>query len=102
MLDLFDDPVSGAAAVVGPSSIGMKNFVARTMPRRDALQGITDDLLRYAAGVDVGGLDEVDPGVEGVWMTLMASARSSLPHGPNIIVPRHSGLTATPVRPSSR
>ena len=30
------------------------------------LQGLTDDLLRHAAGVDVGGVDEVDPGVEGV------------------------------------
>src|SRR5580698_9165116 len=35
-------------------------------------------------------------------MTRMASARSSLPHGPNIIAPRHSGLTDTPVRPSNR
>src|SRR6476646_3477527 len=35
-------------------------------------------------------------------MTRIASARSSLPHGPNIIVPRHRGLTDTPVRPSSR
>src|SRR3954468_18985963 len=30
------------------------------------------------------------------------SARSSLPHGPNIIAPRHSGLTRTPVRPRVR
>jgi hypothetical protein len=30
------------------------------------------------------------------------SARSSLPHGPNIIAPRHSELTWTPVRPSGR
>ena len=30
------------------------------------------------------------------------SAWSVLPHEPNIIAPRHSGLTETPVRPSRR
>src|SRR3954471_5809793 len=30
------------------------------------------------------------------------SARSSLPQGPNIIAPRHRGLTCTPVGPSGR
>src|SRR5690606_21400361 len=29
-----------------------------------ALEGLADDLLRLAAGVDVGRVDEVDPGVE--------------------------------------
>src|SRR3954447_21533993 len=36
------------------------------------------------------------------WMIRIKSARSSLPHGPNIIAPRHRGLTCTPVRPSGR
>src|SRR4051794_7062086 len=36
------------------------------------------------------------------WMMRMESARSSLPQGPNIIAPRHTGLTWTPVRPSGR
>src|ERR1700712_5419110 len=35
-------------------------------------------------------------------MMRIASGRSSLPHGPNIIAPRHNGLTWTPVRPSGR
>src|ERR1700677_4403877 len=36
------------------------------------------------------------------WMTRMESASSLLPHGPNIMAPRHSGLTETPVRPRIR
>ena len=33
------------------------------------------------------------------WMIRIESDSSALPHGPNIIVPKHSGLTETPVRP---
>src|SRR6476660_151098 len=36
------------------------------------------------------------------WMMRVLSARSSLPQGPNIIAPRHKGLTCTPVRPRGR
>jgi hypothetical protein len=36
------------------------------------------------------------------WMILMLSSWSRLPIRPNIIVPRHSGLTLTPVVPSER
>src|SRR6478609_2063270 len=36
------------------------------------------------------------------WMMRVASARSSLPQGPNIMAPRQRGLTCTPVRPSGR
>src|SRR5688500_5963349 len=36
------------------------------------------------------------------WIIRVASARSSLPQGPNIIAPRHRGLTRTPVRPRGR
>src|SRR4051794_12277992 len=36
------------------------------------------------------------------WMILIESSWSVLPHAPNIIAPRHSGLTCTPVRPSER
>src|SRR4051794_17061771 len=35
-------------------------------------------------------------------MIRIESPWSSLPHGPNIIAPRHRGLTWTPVRPSGR
>src|SRR3954463_10677376 len=36
------------------------------------------------------------------WMMRMLSSWSVSPHAPNIMAPRHSGLTWTPVRPSSR
>src|SRR5215213_7444800 len=36
------------------------------------------------------------------WMMRIESSWSVLPHAPNIIVPRQSGLTLTPVRPRGR
>src|ERR1700678_610439 len=36
------------------------------------------------------------------WMILIDSSWSGLPHAPNIIAPRHIGLTLTPVAPSGR
>src|ERR1700722_916596 len=36
------------------------------------------------------------------WMIRIESSWSVLPHPPNIIVPRHRGLTRTPVAPSWR
>src|SRR3954452_3508859 len=36
------------------------------------------------------------------WMVRIESSWSVLPHAPNIIVPRHSFETWTPVRPSGR
>src|ERR1700691_4397018 len=36
------------------------------------------------------------------WMMRIESSWSVLPHAPNIIAPRHSGLTLTPVLPSLR
>src|SRR5271165_1057739 len=36
------------------------------------------------------------------WMIAIESSWSVLPHAPNIIAPRHSGLTLTPVLPSLR
>jgi hypothetical protein len=42
------------------------NLVATTTPSRlPPAKRLPDDLLRLALRVDVGGVDEVDPGVEG-------------------------------------
>ncbi len=65
--------------------------------------GLADDLLRLSGRADVGGVDEVDAGVEGpVWMMRVLSSWSLVPHSPNIMAPRHRGETCTPVRPSGR
>ena len=42
------------------------------------------------------------PASSAAWMILTESSWSGLPHAPNIMAPRHSGLTLTPVRPSVR
>ena len=102
VLDLGDDPAAGDAALVGvlahraPELGGQHDVVAA------ALERLADDLLRLAGGVDVGGVDEVDPGVERGWMMRIESSWSVLPQAPNIIVPRQSFETWTPVRPSGR
>src|SRR6266516_4824111 len=42
------------------------------------------------------------PASSAAWMMLIDSSWSGLPHEPNIIAPRHSLLTETPVRPNTR
>src|SRR4051794_21905091 len=42
------------------------------------------------------------PASRAAWITATASSWSALPQAPNIIAPRQSGLTLTPVRPSVR
>ena len=56
---------------------------------------------RPAGGVDVSGIDEVDPGICAAWMMRIESSWSELPQR-NIIMPRHSFESCTPVRPSGR
>ena len=64
VLDLGDDPAARTAAVVRvlvhrhTELRGQHDIVAT------ALERLADDLLRLAGGVDVGGVDEVDPGVQ--------------------------------------
>ena len=55
-----------------------------------ALERLADDLLGLAGGVDVGGVDEVDPGVQRGVDDADESSWSALPQAPNIIVPRQS------------
>src|SRR3954453_4844393 len=42
------------------------------------------------------------PASSAAWMMRIDSSWSGLPHEPNIIAPRHSLLTETPVRPRGR
>ena len=65
VLDLAHDPAAGPAAVVGLVAHRHEELGGQDDVVAAALQGLADDLLGHAAGVDVGGVDEVDPGVEG-------------------------------------
>src|SRR5918994_383960 len=64
VVDLLHEPAPRVAAVVrvvahrGVRLGGQHDVVAA------ALQRLADDLLRLALRVDVGGVDEVDPGVQ--------------------------------------
>jgi hypothetical protein len=65
VLNLSDDPPAGIAAPIGVIAhrhvhlAGEHNVVALAAGQR-----LADDHLGLAGGVDVGGVDEVDPGVE--------------------------------------
>jgi hypothetical protein len=63
LLDLVDDPAAGAAGVVGARSHGTVDLGGDDDVVAASLQGTTQDLLGGAAGVDVGAVDEVDPGI---------------------------------------
>ena len=90
-LALADDPPARVAVMFGSVAhravhLGREDDVVAAAGER-----LADDLLRLAGGVHVGGVDEVDAGVERGVDDLDASSWSGLPHAPNIIAPRHSG-----------
>jgi hypothetical protein len=78
-------------------------LVARTIfSPLDLGQGLADDLFGLAEGVDVGRIDEIDARIEGAMDDADGLVVVGVPQAPNIMAPRQSGLTLTPVRPSVR
>ena len=104
VLALAHDPAPRAAAhVAGRRPCRAWNLVASTMSSRRPAIALADDLLGLAGRVHVGGVDEVDAGVErGVDDRRSSRRGRGCPTAPNIIAPRHRGLTCTPVRPNAR
>ena len=100
-----------APRAFGPVPVSPNTLVATTTSSRahlQVLQRLAGDLLGAAAGVDVGGVDEVDAGVERAAPTMRsASACCSWPilpqmpssPPPKVMVPRQSSETKRPVRP---
>src|SRR3954452_7124535 len=84
------------------SPIGMKNLVARTTSSRRPFRASPTISSEAPAEYTSAVSTKLIPASSARWMMRMESARSSLPQGPNIIAPRQSGLTWTPVRPSGR
>jgi hypothetical protein len=88
---------------LAPSPIWPQNFVARTtwsrLPPTSALLTISSDSpWEYTSAVSMKSM----PASSAAWMIRIESSWSGLPQAPNIIAPRHSLLTETPVRPSGR
>ena len=105
VLDLFDDPAARVAELVRIVVVHLAVDLRREHDGVAPAAGerLADDLLGLAARVDVGGVDEVDARRRArAWMIAIESSWSVLPHAPNIIAPRHSGLTLMPVLPSLR
>src|SRR3954469_2740328 len=68
-------------------------------PSASALPTISSDSPReYTSAVST----KLMPASSARWMIRIESLWSVLPQAPNIIAPRQSGLTCTPVRPSGR
>ncbi len=92
-----DDPVK-----FGSLPMGAYALVASTTPSRlprSALPTISSDSPdEYTSAVSM----KLIPASNARWMMRTESSWSGLPHSPNIMAPRHSGLTLTPVRPSAR
>src|SRR3954470_339611 len=65
VLDLVDDPASGATALVGVLAHRHEELGGEHDIVTAALEGLADDLLRLASRVDVGGVNEVDALVQG-------------------------------------
>ena len=65
-------------------------------------QRLADDLLRLPAGIDVRRIDEVDPRVQRPVDDPDRLVVVGITQEPNIIAPRQSLLTLTPVVPSTR
>src|SRR3954467_13158674 len=86
----------------GSSPIGMKNFVASTTSSRrffSALPTISSDSpAEYTSALST----KLIPASSARWMMRIESSWSGLPQAPNIIVPRQSFETWTPVRPRGR
>ena len=84
----------------GPSPIVPWNFVASTTSSRrpaSALPTIVSDSPReYTSAVSM----KLIPASRARWMIATLSSWSRLPIAPNIIAPRHSSLTLTPVFPN--
>ena len=99
---LLHDPAARVAARFGSVAhravhLGREDDVVAAARER-----LADDLLRLAARVDVGGVDEVDAGVERAVDDADRLVVVGVAPAPNIIAPRHSGLTSMPVRPRFR
>ena len=65
ILDLLHDPLPRTATMIGPVVHRHEELRRQHDIVATPLQGLTDDLLRHTAGIHVGGVDEVDPGIEG-------------------------------------
>ena len=86
----------------GPSPIRPWNFVARTTSSRrpaSAFPTISSfSPAEYTSAVST----TLIPASSAAWMIRIPSSWSGFPHAPNIIAPRLSLLTSTPVAPNSR
>src|SRR2546426_6692414 len=90
-------------AWLGSSPMPPWNFVASTTlsrrPSPSAFPTISSDSPReYTSAVSM----KLMPASSARWMIRIESSWSVLPQAPNIIAPRHRGLTLTPVVPSVR
>jgi len=65
VLDLLDDPSARVAAVVGVGAHWHRHLCCQHHVVATVREGLADDLLRFAGRIDVGGVDEVDAGIQG-------------------------------------
>src|SRR3954467_451134 len=98
MIQRLELPNSFGSSPILPWTLVASTTWSRRPPA-SALPTISSDSPReYTSAVST----KLMPASSARWMIRIESSWSVLPHAPNIIAPRHSGLTFTPVRPSGR
>src|SRR3954471_18650002 len=91
-------PYSFGSSPIRPWTLVASTTLSR-LPPASALPTISSDSPReYTSAVST----KLMPASSARWMIRIESSWSVLPQAPNIMAPRHSGLTCTPVRPSER
>ena len=95
-----------AAAVLVRASSAMQTLVATTTPHvvKELRQHAPGDDLALAAVVDVRGVEERDPALDGapddrLGLLLGAAPTGRLSCSPKLIIPRHTRDTRSPVLP---
>jgi len=95
VLDGEDDPAARAAPLVRVGAHRRRELGRDDHAVAPSRERLPQDLLGLAGGVRIGGLDEVDAGVEGGCTIRLQSARSAFAQEPKFIAPRQSELTRT-------
>src|SRR3954463_10647641 len=98
MIQRRELPYSLTSSPIVPWTLVARTTLSRRPPA-SALATISSDSPReYTSAVST----KLIPASSARWRIRTESSWSVLPQAPNIIAPRHSGLTCMPVRPSGR
>ena len=101
VLDLLLDVQPRHARIVGPAAHRIEDLGGDDGVLPPALQRLAQHRLRHAADIGVGGIEEVDAGIEAPCPPCALASAWSAPL-PKVMVPRQISETFRPLRPRRR